>query len=77
MSHGNDGERDLSEMVAVAAGRPCVVARWVETLRRAGIRPLTADCCAADDHAEVWVRRDEAERARAALRQSGSQSLIW
>ena len=77
MSQWKDSQPDLSEMVAVAAGRQCVVAEWVEALRRAGIRPLTADCCTADDHAEVWVRRDQADRARTALRESGGAKLIW
>ena len=77
MSHGTDDRQDMNEMVAVAAGRQCVVAEWVETLRRAGIRPLTADCCTADDHAEVWVHREEADRARTALREAGGRRLIW
>jgi hypothetical protein len=67
----------MNEMVAVAAGRQCAVAEWVEALRRAGIRPLTAECCTADDHAEVWVRYDEVDRARTTLRESGGRSLFW
>jgi hypothetical protein len=72
-----ESSQDLSDMVAVAAGSSASVAEWLLVLRRAGFRPVTADSCSGDDYAEVWVRRDNAEKALGILRASGGKQLIW
>jgi hypothetical protein len=68
-------------MVAVASGPAPRVERWASALGRAGIaaavtRPLSDD---GRDHAELWVRRQDAAEARAAIEDSGfsEECPLW
>jgi hypothetical protein len=65
----------LEGMVVVASGRSVTIKLWSRILRRIPIPYAIAhrhydDLSAPMDHAEIWVERDDADRARAAIRRS-------
>ena len=69
---------NLNEMVAVAAGTNQQVRNWARQLRSVGVRYYMAESVAGD-RAELWVDRDEADRARSAVLCNAipDASLIW
>jgi hypothetical protein len=70
----------LDGMVAVASGATAAVKRWVKALRKAKIQFAVAKCYFnRTDHAEVWVEKDDVEKARSVVRNGSEEdkSLIW
>ena len=74
---------DLEMTFVVASGRSTEVRQWCRVLKAAGItfevtKPCAADEAAEFDHSEVWIRRDDADKARSAIRNAdGDKSHLW
>jgi hypothetical protein len=75
--------RDLELTIVVASGKSSDVRQWCRVLKAAGItfevtKPCVVDEAAELDHSEVSVRRDDAEKARSAIRRAdGDKSHLW
>ena len=64
----------LDGMLVVASGQSATIKLWSAILRGARIQFALVHChyddlSAPNDHAEIWVEREDAEGARSALRQ--------
>jgi hypothetical protein len=64
----------FEDLVAVASGTAAQVAGWCKLLRVGKVRYVTESSCVetADerpDHVELWVHKDDADRAREILKQ--------
>jgi hypothetical protein len=75
-------EHDFAAMEALASGTAAQVERWVRSLRAAAIPFALSTPCGRDDsgragRTEVWVRREDSERARLVIRNGGDASLMW
>jgi hypothetical protein len=74
---------DLELTIVVASGKSSDVRQWCRVLKAAGITFEVTKPCVADDSdgmdlTEVWVRRDDAEKARSAIRRAdGDKSHLW
>jgi hypothetical protein len=74
---------DLEMTIVVASGRSADVRQWCRVLKSAGITfEVTKPCVAAEaveyDHSEVWISRDDADKARSVIRSAdGDKSHLW
>ena len=75
---------DLEGMVAVASGSSETVKRWCEALKKASIQCIVSHQCDEDTskknhHAELWVRKRDADGARTVIRNGSKreEALIW
>jgi hypothetical protein len=71
----------LDHSVAVASGSHEQVQAWGRILKAAKVDFEVVEPCLAEssnsDHVEVWVARDECEKARAALQKKDGNTRLW
>jgi len=66
----------FDELIAVASGTTARVAGWCSLLRAMSVEYVTAESCGmpaeeALDHLELWVHRDDVDRARSFIQGAG------
>ncbi len=74
----------FDELIAIASGTRARVAGWCVLLRAKEVEYITVASCAlpadeAPDHLELWVHRDDVDRARSYIREAarGNGWDLW